>query len=61
MLVPPTVQSVCWFVFDPKWTAVNELNDEGNFVLASVTKDGENSAPGYHEIVYTGDLSRKAV
>ena len=24
MHVPPSVQSVCWFVFEPKWTAVND-------------------------------------
>ena len=26
MHVPPSVQSVYWFVFDPKWAAVNDLN-----------------------------------
>ena len=26
MHVPPSLQSVCWFVFDPKWAAVNDLN-----------------------------------
>ena len=26
MHMTPSVQSVCWFVFDPKWAAVNDLN-----------------------------------
>ena len=26
MHVPPIVQFVCWFVFDPKWAAINDLN-----------------------------------
>ena len=26
MHLPPSVQSVCWFVFDPEWAAVNYLN-----------------------------------
>ena len=26
MHVPQSAQSVCWFVFDPKWAAVNDLN-----------------------------------
>ena len=25
MHVPPTVQSMCWFVFDTKWNAVNDF------------------------------------
>ena len=29
MQVTPTVQSVCWLVFDTKWAAVNDL--EFNF------------------------------
>ena len=26
MHVPPSAQSMCWFVFDAKWAAVNDLN-----------------------------------
>ena len=36
MYVPPSVQAVCWFVFDPKWTAVNALNS----VLSSTSLCG---------------------
>ena len=28
MRVPPSAQSMCWFVFDAKWAAVNYLNSD---------------------------------
>ena len=28
MRVPPSAQSMCWFVFDAKWAAVNDLNSD---------------------------------
>ena len=28
MRVPPSAHSMCWFVFDAKWAAVNDLNSD---------------------------------
>ena len=28
MRVPPSAQSMCWFVFDAKWAAANDLNSD---------------------------------
>ena len=40
MHVPPAVKSMCWFVFDPKGAAVNELNSVWSSTSLCVTPVG---------------------
>ena len=47
MHVPPSVQAVCWFVFDPKSAAVNDLNS----VWSSTSLFGTSVAYRYRKSI----------